>query len=175
MATYAGCHQTPSLADNKKVVEFLQTYAEANAILLPGQIPGYKLTDVQLLPSNTIKRQVWQQHCTSVVSGTHHQVAYFTFGKICRRVVPYIMVTKPMSDHCSICQSNSTAIMWSANQPEEQKLAVSPIQTPSLFPALCRTLLFQHGTTGALPLRPSPTRPHILPHSSQVCNPWGML
>ena len=116
---------TISFVDNQRVVEFLQTYAEANAILLPGRIPGYKRTDVQLLPSSTTKRHVWQQYCTSLVSGTHQQVACSTFCAIWRRVVPHIMVTKPMSDLCWICQCNSTAIVRAANQPEEQKSAVS--------------------------------------------------
>ena len=44
---------TISFADTQRVVEFLQTYAEANTILLPGRIPGYKRSDVQLLPSST--------------------------------------------------------------------------------------------------------------------------
>ncbi len=70
---------TVSFVDTQRVVEFLRSYSEANAILLPGRIPGYKRSDVQLLPSSTTKRQVWQQYCTSLVSGTHHQVAYSTF------------------------------------------------------------------------------------------------
>ena len=112
---------TVSFADTQRVVEFLQTYAEANAVLLPGRIPGFKRTDVQLLPSSTTKRQVWQQYCISLDSlTTHHQVAYSTFCSIWRRVVPQIMVTKPMSNLCWTCQSNSTAIMRAANQPEEQ-------------------------------------------------------
>ena len=117
---------TVNFADTQKAVEFLHTYAEANAILLPGRIPGYKRTDVQLLPSSTTKRQVWQQYCSSLhdLSNTHHQVAYSTFCSIWRHVVPQIMVTKPMSDLCWICQSNSMAILRAANLPEEQKSEV---------------------------------------------------
>lgn len=37
------------------MVKFIVSYAEDNAILLPGRIPGYKRDDVQLLPSNTTK------------------------------------------------------------------------------------------------------------------------
>ena len=120
---------TIAFTDTQRVVVFLHTYAEANAILLPGRIPGYKRIDVQLLPSSTTKRQVWQQYSTSLqgLSTTHHQVAYSTFCSIWRRVVPQIMVTKPMSDLCWICQKNSTAIMRAVNQPEEQKSAVRTI------------------------------------------------
>lgn len=42
----------------KNVVKFLENYAEAHAILLPGRIPGYKRTDLQLLPSSTTKKVI---------------------------------------------------------------------------------------------------------------------
>lgn len=47
---------TLSFRDLKNIVKFLNSYAESNAILLPGRIPGYKRTDLQLLPSNTTKK-----------------------------------------------------------------------------------------------------------------------
>ena len=120
---------TISFADTQRVVEFLHTFSEANAILLPGRIPGYKRTDVQLLPSSTTKRQVWQQYYTSLrtLGSTYREVGYSTFCTIWRRVVPQIMVTKPMSDLCWICQSNSTAIMRASNQPEEHKSEVRTV------------------------------------------------
>ena len=45
-------------ADTQRVVQFIQNYAEAHAILLPGRIPGYKRSDLQLLPSSTTKHHV---------------------------------------------------------------------------------------------------------------------
>ena len=44
------------LDEVKTLVTFLSNYAEKNAILLPGRIPGYKRDDLQLLPSNTTKK-----------------------------------------------------------------------------------------------------------------------
>ena len=44
------------LDEVKNLVTFLHNYAEKNAILLPGRIPGYKRDDLQLLPSNTTKK-----------------------------------------------------------------------------------------------------------------------
>ena len=43
------------LHEVKNLVTFLN-FAEKNAILLPGQISGYKRDDLQLLPSNTTKK-----------------------------------------------------------------------------------------------------------------------
>ena len=44
------------LYEVKNLVTFLNNFAEKNAILLPGRIPGYKRDDLQLLPSNTTKK-----------------------------------------------------------------------------------------------------------------------
>ena len=49
-------------ANTISFADTLHTYAEAKAVLLLGKIPGYKRTDVQLLPSSTTKRYVWQQY-----------------------------------------------------------------------------------------------------------------
>ena len=46
-----------SFADTQRVVEFLGTYAETNAIFWQGRDPRCKHTDVQLLPSSTTKSE----------------------------------------------------------------------------------------------------------------------
>ena len=48
------------LEEVKNLVTFLTNYAEKNAILLPGRIPGYKRDDLQLLPSNTTKKVLFR-------------------------------------------------------------------------------------------------------------------
>jgi hypothetical protein len=53
MATLRGPPRTPSPTGK---LRFLRSYAEVNAILLPGRIPGYKRDDLQLLPSSTTKK-----------------------------------------------------------------------------------------------------------------------
>ena len=50
------------LEEVKNMVAFLSNYAEENAILLPGRIPGYKRDDLQLLPSNTAKNVQNSRH-----------------------------------------------------------------------------------------------------------------
>ena len=47
---------TLSQQDTENALHFIQMYARANAILLPGRIPGYKRFDLQLLPSCTKKK-----------------------------------------------------------------------------------------------------------------------
>ena len=101
------------------VVRFLFNYAEQNALVLPGRVPGYSRTDIQLLPSSVSKRAVWMVYRESV--GTVHAVAYSTFCLLWRTLVPSIVIMKPRSDLCWKCQQNSTAIMRTANASDAEK------------------------------------------------------
>jgi hypothetical protein len=103
------------------VVKFLQNFAEVHAILLPGNMPGYKRDDVQLLPSNTTKKAVWVQYKISCDQAGLQAAAYTTFAALWRQLTPQIRVMKPMSDLCWVCQKNSVAIMRAANKPESAK------------------------------------------------------
>ena len=49
---------TLTYQEKRNMVKFLLSYAEDNAILLPGRVPGYKRDDLQLLPSSTKKKVV---------------------------------------------------------------------------------------------------------------------
>jgi len=42
------------------VIRFLLNYAEENAILLPGRIPGYKRDDLKILPSSRSKKVLYK-------------------------------------------------------------------------------------------------------------------
>lgn len=100
---------------------------DSNAILLPGRIPGYKNSDLKLLPSSTTKRSIWDLYIESASKGLLKHVAYSTFTQMWRDLLPNILIMKPMSDLCWLCQQNSTAILRSANKPEEEKSDVSKI------------------------------------------------
>ena len=49
-------YNTLTFREKENVLKFIRSYARANAILLPGRIPGYKRDDLQLLPSCTTKK-----------------------------------------------------------------------------------------------------------------------
>ena len=104
------------------VVKFLVNHAENNAILLPGRIPGYKETDIKLLPSSTSKRRIWRFYHESVQSiNAEHSVAYSTFNKLWKTLLPSIIRMKPMTDLCWTCQKNSTAIVRAVNSSDIEK------------------------------------------------------
>ena len=98
----------------RSVVTFLHNYSEQNGVVLPGCIPGYSRTDIQLLPSSVSKRAIWQ---TFQASASIHS----TFGKLWRKLVPNIVTMKPMSDLCWTCQQNNTLVLRSVNRDEGEK------------------------------------------------------
>ena len=121
-------HNTTKLSDIKNLVRFILQYAEEHAILLPGRIPGYKRDDIQLLPSSTTKREVWEKyHQAASLSEDTKAVCYLLFCALWNQLTPHVILTRPMSDLCWVCQQNSTLIMRAHNRPIEEKSEVSAI------------------------------------------------
>ena len=118
-------HNTTKLSDIKNIVRFLLQYAEDHAILLPGRIPGYKRDDLQLLPSSTTKREVWESYHRAASGSSIKAVCYSLFCSLWKQLTPQVVVTRPMSDLCWTCQQNSTLIMRAHNRPVEEKSEVS--------------------------------------------------
>ena len=83
---------------------------EANATVLPVRIPGYKSSDIQLLPSSTTKHQVWDLYQEAAIVHSMRAVSYATFTSLWRQLLPHVVVMKPMSDLCWLCQRNSATI-----------------------------------------------------------------
>ena len=118
-------HNTTKLSDIKNVVRFILQYAEDIAILLPGRILGYKRDDLQLLPSSTTKREVWEMyHQSALATPDVKAVCYSLFCDLWNQLTPHVVVTRPMSDLCWICQKNSNLIMRAHNRPIEEKTTV---------------------------------------------------
>ena len=118
-------HNVTSLSDVQLVVRLILHYAEDNAILLPGRIPGYKRDDLQLLPSSATKREVWElYHDAAIEQDGSRAVCYSLFCQLWKKLTPHIVVTKLMSDLCWTCQKNSTLIMRAHNRPVEEKTEV---------------------------------------------------
>ena len=86
----------------------------------------YKRDDLQLLPSSTTKREVWQlYHCTASADADTKAVGYSFFCTFWRKLTPQVVVTRPMSDLCWGCQQNSNMIVRAQNRPVEEKLEVT--------------------------------------------------
>ena len=111
-----------SLTSTEYVVRFLYSYAEQNALLLPGRIPGYTRTDLQLLPSSVSVKGVWRvYHEATELDDSIHTVAYSTFCYLWRVLVLSVVVMKTRSDLCWQYQQNSTAITRTGNSSDSEK------------------------------------------------------
>ena len=61
---------------------------EANAMVLPGRVPGYKRSDIQLLPSSTRKHQVWDLYQQAAAAGSTSPVSYSMLTSLWRQLLP---------------------------------------------------------------------------------------
>ena len=111
--------------DVSNVVSFIRNYAEVHAILLPGRIPGYKRSDLQLLPCSTTKHSVWEEYSAACELCPRHAVAYSTFCRVWRKLLPMILPTRPRTDLCGVCHSMAGLLTRSANLTEGEKTQVN--------------------------------------------------
>ena len=63
-------------------------------------MPGYKDSDVKLLPSSTTKHAIWELYFQAAAASSMRAVAYFSFTDLWCQLLPNIVVMKPMSDLC---------------------------------------------------------------------------
>ena len=112
-------HNALSFDTVEGVVKFIYSYAEQNGLILPGRIPGYSRSDIQLLPSSMSKRKIWNMYSSS----SEKAVSYTSFRRLWRNLVPSVITMKPMTDLCRQCQQNNTAVLRSSNTSEEEKSA----------------------------------------------------
>ncbi len=85
-------HNALSFVCVENVIRFLVNYAATNAILLPGRIPGYRSTDIKLLPSSVSKSGIWKLYNDSAESDGVKSVGYSTFNKLWKSLVPSITI-----------------------------------------------------------------------------------
>ena len=106
----------------ESVMRFILNYSEQHSLTLPGRIPKYSHTNIQLLPSSTSKKSIWKQFQTAQsASNSTQSIAYTTFCRLWRTLVPKVITMKRMSDLCWTCQQNSTTVLRMANAPEGEK------------------------------------------------------
>ena len=116
---------TLMLNDVQQVVSFLKNYAEDHGILLPGRIPWYKCTDLQLLPCSTMKCTLHRAYSQAMERKPGvHCVCYTTFCTIWKKLLPHILPARPMTDLCTVCHRNTLLITRSSNLSEVSKSQV---------------------------------------------------
>ena len=104
---------------------FVISYAEANGVVLPGRIPGYKRSDLQLLPSSMTKRRVWLLYRKEAEAASVRAVGHSTFLALWQKFLPQVVITRPLTDLCAVCHRNSSLLVQHSNCSEEEKSRVS--------------------------------------------------
>lgn len=110
-----------SYDDIRGVVTFITNYADEHALLLPGRVPGYKRSDIRLLPSSETKASVWRKYGAAMAILGLRAARLSTFRKLWRQLLPHIVQTRPMTDLCWECQKNNESVYRSANLPDDIK------------------------------------------------------
>ena len=116
----------------EQVVKFILNVAEEQALLLPGRVPGFKRTDVRLLPSALTKHRFWMHYTGICTSQGQQSVGYSKFCDLWTQLCPFILIMRPATDLCWTCQKNNNLIQKSANLPENQKVEGMRIQEEHL-------------------------------------------
>ena len=124
---HGNTNKLPSNTLSQSVIEdimsFISNYVEGNVILLPSRIPGYKKDDIKLLSSSETKANIWRTYNASCESAKKTAVCYSTFLDLWKQLFPNVIVAKPMTDLCALCQQNTAKLQRSVNLPDEEKSA----------------------------------------------------
>ena len=60
--------------DITRAVKFILNYAENFAVFLPGRIPGFKRSDLRLLPTSSTKASVYRLYETAMKEGVYYRL-----------------------------------------------------------------------------------------------------
>lgn len=113
-----------SFEETRGVVAFIQNYAEEHAIML--RLPGYRKTDLQLLPCHTTKYLVWKVYSSVAAQQSGMRcIAYSTFCQLWSSLLPNILLTRPMTDLCAQCHKHAALVQQNSNLSEEEKSQVT--------------------------------------------------
>jgi hypothetical protein len=99
-----------TLEDVLAVTTFLTNFSKQHALVLPGRIPGFARDDISVLPSHYTKKEIWSLYY-GIEDLTVKRVKYSAFRQLWRQLLPYIVLSKPMTDLCWVCQRNNGLIL----------------------------------------------------------------
>ena len=106
-------------------MSFNRNYSEDHVIRLPGCIPAYKQSDLQLLPCSTSKHSIWRMYSNAASQHGHiRSVAYAIFCHTWRKLLLNILPTLPRRDLYAVCHRNAGLISRSGNLSEAEKSQV---------------------------------------------------
>uniref|UniRef100_A0A7M5WUX8 DUF7869 domain-containing protein n=1 Tax=Clytia hemisphaerica TaxID=252671 RepID=A0A7M5WUX8_9CNID len=108
-------HNVIDLVSTERARNFIENYALANAISLPGRVPNYRDSDAILLliPSFETKESVYKQYKELCIENNFDFLGLSSFGHLWKTQLPNILITKPMGDLCWVCQQGNERLLRS--------------------------------------------------------------
>ena len=88
--------------------------------MLPGRFPGFKNKEIRLLSLLETKMTVWREY-KKTWDLNERAVSYNKFLQLWDEFYPDVVISKPMTDLCLMCQQNTTKLQRAANLSDEEK------------------------------------------------------
>ena len=107
--------------DVKFAFNFIQNFAEANAIILPGRPPYAWKSDCKLLPTECSRHFVYGNYAEAMDECGQKKISLWSFLRIWNDLLPFIKNQKSATDLCWYCQQRSIQMQRSVNQPDSLK------------------------------------------------------
>ncbi|ELT98207.1 hypothetical protein CAPTEDRAFT_212414 [Capitella teleta] len=107
--------------DVKGVSQFMKNHTKTHALALPGRIPGFKRTDIMLLPTAHTRVFVYIVYQSVAEKDGMRIVCESSFRNIWKQLLPHIRTCRPMTDLCFKCQKIMGLIFRSSNLDEAEK------------------------------------------------------
>ena len=105
----------------QNVVSFLDNYAEEHAVGLLDRVPGFKRSDIRLLPLSNTKASICRLYEQFALTAGLPVVSYSKFVDLWDKTRPQVRSTKPMTDLRYTFQKHNTRQHLSLSQLTKQR------------------------------------------------------
>ena len=96
-------------------INFIENFAIANAVTLPGRVANYRDEDAKLLliPSFETKESIYDKYKVLCLENNYDSVGSSLFGELWKSQLPIVVISKPMGDLCWVCQQGNERLLRS--------------------------------------------------------------
>ena len=108
-------HNAFSLESKQMAINFIENFAIANAVTLPGRVANYRDEDAKLLliPSFETKESIYDKYKVLCLENNYDSVGSSLFGELWKSQLPNVVISKPMGDLCWVCQQGNERLLRS--------------------------------------------------------------
>ncbi|XP_051153734.1 uncharacterized protein LOC127277001 [Leptopilina boulardi] len=105
-----------------KAVTFIKKFCAQNALILPGRLPAYRLnTDLNILPCSMSKSYIFDLYKKAAEETDIEIVGKSTWYDLWNTFCANIVIQKPKTDLCNVCQKQTISLEKMQGLTEEEK------------------------------------------------------